>query len=167
MWRTSCVRGDLVDRALGEDRALVQDGHALRDLAHEGDVVLDDDDGEARRLRCCSTRAVCIVSSGDMPAVGSSSSRIVGPAGQHHGDLQPLQLVVRQLARRLSRCPRSSPKQLERVAVALLGRRLRAAPRRAARVSRFCRTRQGVEGAIGLEGEAQAQAHAPERPAAA
>ena len=72
--------GDLINGPLGEDAALMQHRDPLRDLAHERDVVLDDDDCQAARLRCLRTGAVCSVSSGDMPAVGSSSSRMSGPA---------------------------------------------------------------------------------------
>ncbi len=69
------VGDDLLDRALREHLAEMQHGHALRDLAHESSC-------RARsRARSCrprsaaapSRRSAC-VSSGDMPAVGSSSS---------------------------------------------------------------------------------------------
>ena len=123
------VRRDLVHGPFGEDPALVQHRHPLRDLADEGDVVLDDDDGEPGPFRCWSTRAVCSVSSGDMPAVGSSSSRMSGPPAQHHGDLQPLQLVVRQLAARADRAS-GRARKLQGIAIPLLGGSVDARPAR-------------------------------------
>ena len=105
-------------RAFGEDPPLVQDGHAAAPpRARRRCRARPPRWSGPTAFRCCSTRAVCMVSSGDMPAVGSSSSRMVGPAGQHHGDLEPLQLMVRQLAGRL-RALRIEPEPVEGVAVA-------------------------------------------------
>ena len=75
------MRGDLIDRPLSEYAALMQHRDPLRDLAHESDVVLDDDDCQAARIEVLKQLSpVCSVSSGDMPAVGSSSRRTSGPA---------------------------------------------------------------------------------------
>ena len=62
-----------------EDGAEVQHGDPRRDLLHEGHVVLDHEDGHAVAVeRRAASRRSCSVSSGDMPAVGSSSSSRLG-----------------------------------------------------------------------------------------
>ena len=91
------VGRDIVDRAFGQDRAFVQAGHLDAELAHEGHVVLDDDDrlflvdllqefGGLMRLH-----------------VGHAGDRLVDEQElrvlrQQHADLEPLLLAVRQRA---------------------------------------------------------------------
>ena len=74
----------------------------VRDLPHEGHVVLDRQHGHAlARSARCTISPVRWVSSGDMPAVGSSSSSSCGFRLDRHADLQPLLLAVAEIAGRL------------------------------------------------------------------
>jgi hypothetical protein len=43
--------GNLIDGSLGEHSTLMHDRHALGDVAHESDIVLDHDDGQATRIK--------------------------------------------------------------------------------------------------------------------
>src|SRR3954449_11301722 len=91
------VLRDLVDGALGEHRAFVQTRDLHAELAHEGHVVLDDDD---------SAVAIDL-----LEELGSLARLGVGHAGdrfvheqqlwflrQQHADLEPLLLAVRERA---------------------------------------------------------------------
>ena len=156
------VRGDLVDRALGEDAALVQHRDAAapprarrRCRARRRRWSGPD------RLRCWSTRAVCSVSSGDMPAVGSSSSRMSGPPASTMAISSHCSWWCGS-SRAGVFAVRIEAEQLERIADSAR-RRLPAGRRRSARSGdlEVLPTVRCVIGAVGLEGEADAQADAP------
>ena len=74
--------GDLINAPFSEYAALMHYRDALRDIADESDVMLDDDDCQAARIEMLKTVPVCSVSSVDMPAVGSSSRMMSGPAAR-------------------------------------------------------------------------------------
>ena len=88
------MRGDLGDRALGEDLALMQHGDQLGDLAHEGDVVLDHHDRQAVAVQAAQDLRGLQGLFGRHAGRGLIQQEHAGPGRQHHGDLQPLQLVM-------------------------------------------------------------------------
>ena len=93
---TRSFGADLVERAFGEHRAFVQHRDLHAELAHEGHVVLDDDD-----------RAVSAMSREQLGGlgrlgVGHAGDRLVDQQQlrvlrQQHADLEPLLLAVRQV----------------------------------------------------------------------
>ncbi len=122
--------------------------------------MLDDDDGEAAPVQMLEHARRLQRLLGRQAGGRLVEQEDVRPAGQDHGDLEPLQAMVRQLAGQHVGLGLEA-EQIERVAEALLGEgRARAADRRGD--LEVLPDRQGVVGAVGLEGEAQALAHAPE-----
>ena len=84
-----------------------------------------------------------------------------GPPASDHRDLEPLQAMVRQLAGHHVRLL-LEPEKVERVAEALLGGGRAGAVDRHRDLEVLAHG-EGVVGAVGLEGEAQAQPDPPER----
>ena len=97
----------------------MQHGDPLRDLADESDVVLDDDDGQAARVEVLKH---CRRSAGLLrrhAGRGFVEQQEVGSGRQNHGDLQPLELVMREFLRRHF-AVRIEPEPIEREAIALV-----------------------------------------------
>ena len=112
---------DLLHRPLAEDRALVEHGHLAGDLPDELHVVLDDQHrsvGRDRLEQLAGARRLLVGHAGHR-LVHEQQLRILR---DHHPDLEPLLLAVRQSARPASR-PRPASCTVSRVArdpVALL-----------------------------------------------
>src|ERR1700687_511615 len=88
---------DLIDGAFEEQCALVQHGDSPGNLAHEGHVVLDDQDGlilcdRLQQLTCLLGLIV------GHTGYGFVDQQQIGVLDDHHTDLKPLLLAVREFA---------------------------------------------------------------------
>jgi hypothetical protein len=137
----------------------VQHGHPLRHLADEGDVVLDHDDGEPGPVQVLEHAGGLQRLLGREPGRGLVQQQDVGPAAQHHGDLQPLEAMVRQLARRPVALGLET-EQLQGMVEPLLGRPVDLVGTH--RDGEVLVDGERVIGAVGLEGQPQALPHTVE-----